>query len=380
MTAFAIVFAVAFVVVIGGIGLVMPALVPKTLPLGVSVPAARVDEPVIASAVRWYRTVLVVSILILLVVCVALAFPSPSATIIVAPLATLALFGLSYVTARSRIRRAKADGDWYQGVSTRLAADVTPSARFRPPVVWLAIAGAVLVVVFAVGVALYPGLPHTFPTHWGADGTPNVYSTKSVWSAFGLPFTGTIVVLGFYGLSWLVGVTPVRRTASDSPDQARARAAAVRHVTASSLGQLSVVIALGFGAMAIATWTGAYAWIMPATIGMLVLLLAVVVAMVVRYARSLTRPDAPVVVPAGAPVSAQDAAPAGRSDAPDDDRYWKGGMIYVNRNDPATFVPKRFGVGWTINLGSPGGMVFGIAMVVIVVAAIVVPIIVRSLN
>ena len=32
-----------------------------------------------------------------------------------------------------------------------------------------------------------------------------------------------------------------------------------------------------------------------------------------------------------------------------DDRYWIGGMFYCNKKDPALFVEKRMGVGWTIN-------------------------------
>ncbi|NBJ70121.1 MULTISPECIES: DUF5808 domain-containing protein [Clostridia] len=37
----------------------------------------------------------------------------------------------------------------------------------------------------------------------------------------------------------------------------------------------------------------------------------------------------------------------------DNDKYWKLGQFYVNKNDPALFLEKRFGIGWTINLGKP---------------------------
>ena len=37
----------------------------------------------------------------------------------------------------------------------------------------------------------------------------------------------------------------------------------------------------------------------------------------------------------------------------DDDRFWKAGLIYVNRDDPALVVGARFGVGWTLNLANP---------------------------
>lgn len=33
----------------------------------------------------------------------------------------------------------------------------------------------------------------------------------------------------------------------------------------------------------------------------------------------------------------------------DDDRYWKLGLIYFNKEDPAVFVEKRFGTGWVLN-------------------------------
>ena len=39
----------------------------------------------------------------------------------------------------------------------------------------------------------------------------------------------------------------------------------------------------------------------------------------------------------------------------DDDRFWKSGLIYVNRDDPAIMVASRFGAGWTVNFGSLTG-------------------------
>jgi uncharacterized membrane protein len=35
------------------------------------------------------------------------------------------------------------------------------------------------------------------------------------------------------------------------------------------------------------------------------------------------------------------------------DRYWKAGVIYFNRNDPALVVEKRFGIGYTFNMAHP---------------------------
>lgn len=42
----------------------------------------------------------------------------------------------------------------------------------------------------------------------------------------------------------------------------------------------------------------------------------------------------------------------------DNDRYWYGGVFYNNPDDPDILVPKRFGLGWTVNLGNPKGRLF----------------------
>jgi uncharacterized membrane protein len=54
--------------------------------------------------------------------------------------------------------------------------------------------------MFVAGAVLYPSLPAAIPTHWGASGPPDAYSTKSVLSVFGLP----ILSLGLYLLFLIV--------------------------------------------------------------------------------------------------------------------------------------------------------------------------------
>ncbi len=51
----------------------------------------------------------------------------------------------------------------------------------------------------------------------------------------------------------------------------------------------------------------------------------------------------------------------------DDDSYWKLGMFYYNPHDPSIWVPKRFGVGWTINFGRPAGFAIIIALAAFVI-------------
>lgn len=48
----------------------------------------------------------------------------------------------------------------------------------------------------------------------------------------------------------------------------------------------------------------------------------------------------------------------------DDDRYWKLGQVYFNPNDPALFLEKRFGVGWTVNVARPTAWLLFIGIIV----------------
>jgi uncharacterized membrane protein len=59
----------------------------------------------------------------------------------------------------------------------------------------------------------------------------------------------------------------------------------------------------------------------------------------------------------------------------DDDRYWYGGIFYNNPDDPAVFVPRRFGFGWTINFGNPAGRLFMIAILLMaLVFGVIIPV------
>jgi uncharacterized membrane protein len=52
----------------------------------------------------------------------------------------------------------------------------------------------------------------------------------------------------------------------------------------------------------------------------------------------------------------------------DDDRDYRWGLFYFNRDDPSMLVPKRFGIGWTLNLARPGTwLIFGVPVAVVVI-------------
>jgi uncharacterized membrane protein len=364
MTAFVIIFSLVITALLAGLVAAMPALTPPGISLGVRVPAAHQDDAVVRSSIRRFRLAQLGVWAVVALATLVLAFTLPIVAAALPVLLFVVLSGVSYVIARAPIARAKRDGDWFAGVPVRLVAEITAPRPHRPPLVWPAAALAVLAAATAVGVSVYPSLPEQVATHFRFDGTPDETAAKSVWSVFGALIIAALTVALLTVLSAVAARSSVRPSGGDSPETSAARARRQRSVLAALLSQLTVVIALGLSSLQVAQWLlpKPAAAITGAALGMIALLVIVLAFNVTRLT-AVQRIDAP---------GDDDApSPQARAEAPDDDRQWRGGIFYMNRSDPAMLVPKRFGVGWTINLGSPGGAAIGILILLVLVAAIV---------
>jgi uncharacterized membrane protein len=62
----------------------------------------------------------------------------------------------------------------------------------------------------------------------------------------------------------------------------------------------------------------------------------------------------------------------------DDDRYWYGGFFYSNPDDPALFVEKRYGLGWTLNFGHPQARLVLIGSLVVVLVLSILPVLISG--
>jgi uncharacterized membrane protein len=385
MTWIAFTVSLSTVVLIAAIMVLMPAVTPRTVPLGVSVPAAHVDEPVVRSAVRRYRLGVAAAFVLSVILAAALAFTAPVAATIVPTFAMLLLAAAAYVVARRGIRQAKQSEGWYDDVAVRLSADVTPTATPRASVqpAWYLVSLVLLAATAAVGVSVYPRLPNPIPVHWDGAGHINGYADKSIWSVFGTLMIGAALIALLFGLAFLVRAMPQRMNGGGEPQTRALRARVQVHLGMSLLGQLAVLVVAILCATTLLSWLapGNSTAMTAALITLIALMVVVLLVFMFRYSREVkVRPDHPTKQPdaAGAVSTPRTSALRTSSDAPDDDRFWKLGFFYVNRNDPATMVPKRFGVGWTVNLGSPGGMAAGILIALVIVAAIVVGIVVPT--
>jgi uncharacterized membrane protein len=212
-----------------------------------------------------------------------------------------------------------------------VVADTTwRTERQAFPTRWLGPAAVVIVTTVIVGVFRYPHLP----THIGLSG--HRVATSPV-SAFGVVL-GQVYATGL----WTALLVLVYRSRPDLDTADPAASLRAHRKALAVFGRAGLVLLacvdLTLLLAALQLWqilrlsgSGDVLLVVPFALGLAVFFCAVVRAGAVR---------------AGA------AGGATATDR-DDDRFWKAGIVYVNREDPAVLVGARAAYGWTVNFGNP---------------------------
>jgi uncharacterized membrane protein len=246
-------------------------------------------------------------------------------------------------------------------------ADLTPRSA-RLPGGWPCQA---LPFAALAGAALYlrsrwDSLPERFPVHWGFDGRPNGWSTRSLTGVFG-PLLITALVAAAMALLAGWQLRSVRQIRAGG-----VAGAAERH-------QHQAILWALLGVEYLLTLTSIWASLLPLRAGapngqpagapeivpLLVLSVAVLLAVLLilaHFGQGGAR-----LAGAAAAIEAEPPA-AGPIGDRSPDSCWKGGVFYYNPEDPAVWVEKRFGIGYTLNFGRAAAWVFLILILLLPLA------------
>lgn len=159
-------------------------------------------------------------------------------------------------------------------------------------------------------------LPERFPVHWGADGQPNRWSSREPLTVFAPVLIGAGMNLLMLCLAWLFSQL--------------SRATIMRRITVRLLEVLLYPLTFTFLVVALLPLGLVVpVWLIPA------MMLACVAGLIIWSYRQIAAP-----------------AIADAALDPQSDSYWKAGMFYYNPSDPAIFVAKRVGIGYTVNFAN----------------------------
>ncbi|MGD8329697.1 MAG: DUF1648 domain-containing protein [Acidobacteriota bacterium] len=345
--------------VVGGIFLLYPRVARKGLLFGVYVGESAFEGKRAQEITRsWYRW-MIVALIASLAGGAALFLTAARPLAAVAPiylilLASLALYLRAYYQARS-LAMAGPPPD-------AVAPAITvPATSALLPVISLVAAVACGLVAVAYTWTHYADLPARIPTHFDGTGRPDAWRDKSLMTAM-LPSLMTLVLgtmLG--GMAWLTAHAKraLRRADHGASLQAQMqfRTAMARLLSALAIlttGMLTFMsIQTTRVALGEAESLGSMVTILG--VGMGVVALGGVVYIAVHYGQGGSRLE------------------RARADTPltnglADNRNWYLGVFYVNRDDPSILVERRFGIGYTLNLGNRMAIALLVGFLAIVIA------------
>ncbi len=228
--------------------------------------------------------------------------------------------------------------------------------RFPPPTGLTVAAGALTLAVTSATFGYLAGkfahLAPYLPVHFTRQGLADRWQPKS-WALVLMPLWVQLALAVVFGAlvllllwRWALGAGGVDPGRTDA-DARRMRLAAEGVALLGSVW-------IGFQGLAalrlVALWERGYGGLGRVYgLGLLVAVVVSIVIGIVSLARLGQDPGTPVA----------------------DSRYWRWTVLYVNPNDPALFVPKRRGIGWTLNFGRPAAVLL---LAAVLLAGIALPI------
>lgn len=345
------------VLLIAAIAWVMPALTRPDLYFAVTVAPAFRSAPEGIAILRRYRREVAVHAVIggaLLAGC-ALAARPLAAYVGVVWLG--AGWFAAFFRARGRVRPHAAPPTTVREAATRPRAANLPGG-------WALQLGpfAALAATAVYLHSRWQDLPARFPIHWGLDGRPNGWAVRSAAGVYGPLWIGALVAGAMGLLAWLLsrGTRPVRAGGVAGAAERRFS----RAVLAVLVG-VEYLIGLTFAGVALLPLRAAGGEAGPPGVaihlGVSLIFAAAVTIFLLRMGQGGTHlaGDAGSEAAGGAPVG--DRSP---------DRCWKAGIFYVNPDDPALFVEKRFGIGYTLNFAHPAAWLLMILLTLVLPAVI----------
>jgi uncharacterized membrane protein len=343
---------------IGCYSLLMPSLTRRDLLFGVSVaPDARssVDGRRIIAGYR-LAVVLLTVVLLGLFAAAYIFVPAgwlASPWLALSLIAGIAALEIPYLVAYRATTRLRVPPGSSASPASAPAAELVPR-RYGDyvPLFWEVLPVAIIAATAAYLASRYDSAPAIIPIHFDVNGNPNGYATKSIASYFLLVWMQLGIEALITGLSVLVvGSKAV-------PGRANMR---FRRVWLRALFGIKMLVLLLLALLAVVTAEAAASGKEPQTLIIIAPIALVVVVIFGVGALALRTGQG----------GARLGPPAETATDRTDDRRWIWGVIYANRNDPAIFVERRFGVGWTLNVGNPRAILVLILILAVPLASVI---------
>lgn len=316
----------------------------RTIKFGVRVTPERTIDPVFNKMLGTYHAWLAIASVLVFTLFILIPdfygfFPINTLSFLVEIVAVYSI----YFVIHGRVKRFKELNGWYQGVREAAGVVIPVTGPLKKDYVYpvmLAFSAVIVVATIIMGAILYPSLPNTLVTHYAQNGIPNGFERKNLIDVFNFPILQAILTVSLFLVSLAIWRSR-QEIEVFKPRTSYLQQQKFKKYNRYAFAAISISVNVTIMLLAAIHWG-----ILNRDYGSLLIYLPIS-AIILVYPPMIYLGQQGSRIKIGFPEQ-----PTGLVNM-NDDEFWKGGVIYLNRKDRSFVVAKRFGIGWTINFGNP---------------------------
>ncbi len=217
---------------------------------------------------------------------------------------------------------------------------------------WFLIPFLITLITLAMTIVFYTSAPDVIPSHYDFNGNVTDEMPKTIRNVSLLIVMQLFMIGIFMGINFIMSRSK-QVLDNDNPSDSVRRNQLARAIFSKAMLVMCILMVLMLFGIQLTFLTGLNAKVMTTITLVFVLLILVIIFLLAFFV--------------GQGGSRLKIGGRGNTDKPirDDDKYWKLGIFYLNKKDPSLFVEKRFGIGWTINVGRPLAWILLLSIILI---------------
>lgn len=354
-----ITFAICYIPVLLIMGLT-PYLTRKTESFGVTIPENIYYDPQVKKIRDGYKKNALVfgGIIAVAVLLVALNQNENIGALVLTGgmFVEIALMLCLYAVGHKKMKELKEKSNWMPNRPQRVVLDTEfRKKRVRVSPLWFLLYFAAIVLTVGIGLYMYDIMPDKVPMQYNMNGEVTRWADKSYKLLLFAPLMQVFITVLMAFVYWTIGKAKQQvDVAQPMRSIEQNRIFRYRWSAFTVFSGLAVIMLFGFMQISILGVVKS-PWLI-ISIPMVISLVIVISSIIL----SITTGQG------GSRISVE-SNEFNNVVNRDDDKHWKFGIFYYNPDDPALFVEKRFGIGWTNNFARPLSWVMIIGLVIILI-------------
>lgn len=337
-------FIIGIFIFVGVLETVTPYLSRKTTVFGVSIPEPYVQHQQLQLFKKHYSMFVgsIAAAFLLGQILLLLTSIQEEKFVLLSFIFLCVMFLLSAALSMSyhiKIKKLKKQENWEAHVKTVYVTDL--SIRDRDEVlspVFFALPVIITLALITFTYMNYNAIPDVFATHWNAAGEADGWTEKTWISVIVMPLIllGTqisLFIISFGMKSAKIQLSAQAKEASANRELTQ-RKYGSWYLAAINYNMTILFVVLHYTTVILKDQTAPYFF--PLFIVSMIVSLGGLILFNWKLSKSNERFD---------DLHTNETASA-------DDRYWKWGIFYSNKNDPSLLVEKKYGIGWTVNMAN----------------------------